>query len=281
MVNMLKIADISLIENTLGVPPTDLLLNIIAILVSFIAALYWVKLLRRIHISGREGVGWMWIFMSVIMILLLNISGIVLLFSKSQIAFGGLNRLFIFDTGTLAFIGTLSRTIIAISVTVGSYLLYVSIRGVPGFKFKLTPVVPQVEEGVDSEAKFKLEKGYMYMIKESYGSRLFAIDVFMDLVMHSEAGLYITRKYPPKIRDELGLRKTPIFWLSRDREYKYAINPADLVGLSEIMKEFIAKSDSSIVFLEGIEYLITQNDFVQDAYRRRPLSPRQPDGPPA
>jgi hypothetical protein len=204
-------------------------------------------------------IGWVWIFMSVIMILLLNLSGVVLVFSKSQIL-SGIQSPFIIEASTIAFIETVSRTIIALTITIGSYLLYQSIRGSHGIKFKLSPVFPVVEEGISDAPKFKMPPGYIYLLKESHGCRFMAVDVFIDLVMHNEAGLYITRKYPPKVRDELGLRKTPIFWLTRDRDYKFSLNPADMVSIIEVIRDFISKSERSVVFLEGIEYLIVQND---------------------
>ena len=39
------------------------------------------------------------------------------------------------------------------------------------------------------------------------------------------------------------------------------IDPTDLVRLSYAIKEFIKKSENSIVLLDGLEYLITQNSF--------------------
>ena len=36
-------------------------LNALTILISFVAVVYWVKLFRRIYISGRHDEGWLWI----------------------------------------------------------------------------------------------------------------------------------------------------------------------------------------------------------------------------
>jgi len=239
----------------------EFMLNLLAILVSLVAAAFWVKLIRRIQISSTEDRGWVWIFMAVIMILLLNISGVILLFSESEIKIGTLNKIFKFTIGEISLLSTLARSIIAISITIGSYLLLRSINNERGFKFKLAPVIPVAEEGSSVAARFDLTSGASYLIKEYHGAKYGAVDVFLDLVMHNEAGLYITRKYPPKLREDLGLRKTPIFWLSRDKDYEYTINPSDFISLTEVIKEFIKKSDKSVVFLEGIEYLIVQNDF--------------------
>jgi len=251
-----------MVYEMLGVSMSDFLINLFAILVSFIAAVYWVKLLSKIQISRKEDIGWVWIFMAVLMILFLNLGSIVLLFSRSQVYFGGLGTVFKFDASTISFMSTIARSIIALTITIGSYLLYKSIKGRDGVKFRLTPVIPVMEEdGSKVEAKFKLEPGCNYLVKEFSEGKLKAIDIFLDTVMHNEAGLYITRKYPPKLREELGLRKTPIFWLSRDKDYKDVINPSDLVSLTEVVKGFISKSDRCVVFLEGLEYLVVQNDF--------------------
>ena len=125
----------------------EFMLNLLAILVSLVAAAFWVKLIRRIQISSTEDRGWVWIFMAVIMILLLNISGVILLFSESEIKIGTLNKIFKFTIGEISLLSTLARSIIAISITIGSYLLLRSINNERGFKFKLAPVIPVAEEG--------------------------------------------------------------------------------------------------------------------------------------
>ena len=120
-------------------------------------------------------------------------------------------------------------------------------------------ISPVTEERSKEQLKHTVNGGTSYMINEEKPIK--SNEIFQDLVTHGVPGLYIARTLPAKVRERYGLKKTPILWLSRTKEYKEHINPVDLVQLGYVIREFIKKSDDSVVLLEGIEYLITQNSF--------------------
>jgi archaellum biogenesis ATPase FlaH len=69
------------------------------------------------------------------------------------------------------------------------------------------------------------------------------------------------RSYPPHIRAKWKLEKTSLVWFSNTETHD-SVAPADLSKVIYIVQEFLRKTDDSVVMIEGIEYLITQNDFI-------------------
>mgnify|MGYP001027007714 CR=1 FL=1 len=73
-------------------------------------------------------------------------------------------------------------------------------------------------------------------------------------------GLMVTREYPENIRENHKIQVTPIIWLTEapgDRR----VAPTSLAVLTDTVIRFMESDPNSIVLLEGIEYLITFNDF--------------------
>ena len=105
--------------------------------------------------------------------------------------------------------------------------------------------------------KYYMRKG-IYLIKESKAERSFR--VFVDTISMGAKGLCITRQYPQAVREKYGLKMTPILWLSTVQG-ENNIEPTKIERLSSVINDFISKSEDSIVLLDGIEYLITHNDF--------------------
>ena len=238
----------------------ELIVNIIAVIVSIIAVIYWVKLYKQLYKGDiHEVSGWSWLFVGVLGILLLNISSIFFLFSRSIIFLGNPMNLIQMDLSTIQIMSVIGRTIIGLSMTIGAYLLYAPMK--KGFKYKFVPVTPVVE--MESKKKSVIthvvEKGRSYLVNEEKPVR--SNEVFLDLVTHGVNGLYISRRNPKEIQRRYGLKKTPIIWLTREKTTEKSINPTDLPGLGYTIKEFIKKTEDGVVLLDGLEYLITQNDF--------------------
>ncbi len=233
------------ISNITTFPRYELMINIIAIIVSLLAVIYWIKLYRQLYKdNSKQTSGWSWLFVSVLGILLFNIASIFLLFITSPVY------------EAMSIIG---RTIVAVSMTVGAYLLYAPMK--KGFKYKFLPIVPVTEdEGeIKSILRHMLEKGHSYLVNEEKPVK--SNEIFLDLVTHGVQGLYITRRNPRDIREKYGLRKTPILWLSSLKGQEKNIDPTDLLELSHTIKEFVKRTDDGVVILDGLEYLITQNNY--------------------
>jgi len=262
---------------------SKLLLNLLAIVVSLLATIYWVKIYRQLYKQDeREIRGWRWLFVAVFSILLFNISSIYYLLSTSDMYVqSDLSRLFpnaknpvvLWNINLMELLNIMGRTIIAFSMTIGAYLLYAPMRRVRGAQYRFVPITPTTERKSSDELKYKLEPSTLYMIKEERaveGSRDFLIkgvqpkkslEIFQDLVTHGVPGLCITRMHPQKLRERYGLERTPILWLTQSMEVRGRISPSDILELSHTVREFVRRTQSSVILLDGLEYLITQNNF--------------------
>jgi hypothetical protein len=116
------------------------------------------------------------------------------------------------------------------------------------------------ERRAKSKAKFDLKSGMMYLIKERKSDKAF--EVFTDLVTHGHQGLCISRLKPDLIRDDHGLKKTPIVWLTNNETPKEkCLPPTDIPRLHLAVSDFLEKASDGVVLLDGMEYLMTNNNF--------------------
>ncbi|MEI6797214.1 MAG: DUF835 domain-containing protein, partial [Methanomassiliicoccales archaeon] len=109
-----------------------------------------------------------------------------------------------------------------------------------------------------SEKKYHLKPGFAYLIKEAKPQRSY--EIFVDQATHSIQGLCVTRQHPSVIRKNWSLEKTPIIWLSNQIGKAY-INPSNIGILSDTIIRFVEKSGESVVMIDGVEFLILNNDF--------------------
>lgn len=110
-----------------------------------------------------------------------------------------------------------------------------------------------------SSAKvYELRRGFSYLVKETKPNKSF--EIFVDQVTHNIQGLCVTRQHPTIIRKEWGLEKTPIIWLSNQLGKVY-VNPSNIGILSDTIIRFVEKSGDGVILIDGIEFLIVNNDF--------------------
>jgi len=73
--------------------------------------------------------------------------------------------------------------------------------------------------------------------------------------------LSISRSHPQKIRTKAKLPpETEMYWLSKTGDDR-CLSPTNLEKLSHTISQFIAANPHSIILLEGLEYLISNNNF--------------------
>ena len=104
-----------------------------------------------------------------------------------------------------------------------------------------------------------LERSFSYLVEEDRPETSYSL--FLNALKKGMKGYCITRNYPAKIRSKFDLKETPVVWLSnvgRDN----AIRPKDLEKLSLSLEQFLSQSGGGIVLLDGLEYLITNNNFI-------------------
>ncbi|MCG7845339.1 MAG: class I tRNA ligase family protein, partial [Methanomassiliicoccales archaeon] len=103
-----------------------------------------------------------------------------------------------------------------------------------------------------------LQEGYSYLIKDDRSDRSYQL--FIEQLKRGGNGFCITRNYPLKIRSKYELGTTPIIWLSNVGK-EDSLRPKDLEKLSYSMEQFLSKG-KGVVLLDGLEYLITNNNFL-------------------
>jgi two-component system cell cycle response regulator len=110
-----------------------------------------------------------------------------------------------------------------------------------------------------SSAKvYELRRGFSYLVKETKPHKSF--EIFVDQVTHNIQGLCVTRQHPTILRKEWGLEKSPIIWLSNQLGKVY-VNPSNIGILSDTIIRFVEKSGDSVILIDGVEFLIVNNDF--------------------
>jgi len=114
------------------------------------------------------------------------------------------------------------------------------------------------EKSEDDDAPGKvLEFGYTYMIDSKSKDKLY--NLFNKQLKGEDMGLCITREYPEKVRGMVNIQK--ILWLT-DIGDESSLRPRDLEKLTLAIEKHFKSSESPVVLLDGIEYLITNNNFI-------------------
>jgi len=103
-----------------------------------------------------------------------------------------------------------------------------------------------------------LQRSSTYLVKED--SPAMSYQLFLRTLAAGMKGFCITRTYPEKIREQHGLPGVPILWLSNVGK-EDTVRPKDLEKLSLSLEQFIGQ-EKGIVVIDGIEYLITNNNFI-------------------
>ncbi len=105
---------------------------------------------------------------------------------------------------------------------------------------------------------FPVERGFVYLVKEKRPSIAFAM--FNEAVKHGAKGMVVTREHPNRLRQTHEFDASRILWLTR-RVGEDHVDPTELIRLSMNISKFIEGTQKTVVLIEGLEYLITQNDF--------------------
>lgn len=122
------------------------------------------------------------------------------------------------------------------------------------------------EMGTEAEAlrsglPMEMEKGVCYLVKEKKPDLSFRL---FDLLLGQKIpGLCITRQYPERVRRERGLMDVRIIWLSHTPGEDFH-NPTAIGTLAKVIQKFIEDNNGEgAVLLDGLEYLIINNGFLQ------------------
>ncbi len=147
---------------------------------------------------------------------------------------------------------------------VAAIIATVGLLGFVYYKKKLKEIKPS-EKGVKDKPKIKPRKvkynrGSCYMIREQTPETSFK--VFSDFVKKGAPGLCVTRTNPDEVKEKHKLKNVELLWLTTGREDEHSINPTHIEKMTWTIKEFIKNNRNSAVLLDGVEYLIVQNNFL-------------------
>lgn len=104
----------------------------------------------------------------------------------------------------------------------------------------------------------ELERSFTYLIKEEKPEK--AYEFFEKEIKKGSKGFCVTRNYPVKIKAKYDIGDTPMIWLSNVGK-ESSLRPKDLEKLSYSLEQFLSSS-GGIILLDGLEYLITNNNFL-------------------
>ncbi len=89
----------------------------------------------------------------------------------------------------------------------------------------------------------------------------FGLKIFEKLMQEqSKHGLSISRMHPNQLSKFIEVQDYDKLWLSKSTE-EYSVQPGNITKLAHLINKHYKADDKSIVFLDGLEYLINNNDF--------------------
>ena len=115
------------------------------------------------------------------------------------------------------------------------------------------PASPGVESAV------ALRPSSTYLALEHDPARSYGL--FRDALTDKRPGFCVTRTYPNKVREQHSLADVEILWLSNVGK-ESSVRPKDLEKLSLSLEQFITREQGGVVLIDGLEYLITNNNFL-------------------
>jgi len=116
-------------------------------------------------------------------------------------------------------------------------------------------------ETLRSGMPIEMEKGVCYLVKEKKPELSFRL--FDILLGQRLPGLCITRQYPERVRRERGLADVRVIWLSHTPGEDFH-NPTAIGTLAKVIQKFIEDNNGEgAVLLDGLEFLIINNGFLQ------------------
>ena len=115
-------------------------------------------------------------------------------------------------------------------------------------------------QGMKSKVPEGMEGSGLYMILEEDGKK--GLELFRNMLYMGYKGLCFTRKHPDRLKAIPGLSNVPMVWFTSTpaREYPY-ISPLNIQKMLIMLGSHVEKDQSSIFFVWGFEYIITNLTF--------------------
>ncbi len=120
---------------------------------------------------------------------------------------------------------------------------------------KIIEIIPETESFRETETKTIVEMGHSYLVEVKTPERSY--EIFLEKLSGGFHGLILTRTHPKFVRQSYNLEKTPFIWLSTTKSEEFK-SSTDLTELSLSIKQFITKTEKSIILLDGYEFLASK-----------------------
>ncbi|MFQ6127848.1 MAG: chromosomal replication initiator protein DnaA [Thermoplasmata archaeon] len=115
------------------------------------------------------------------------------------------------------------------------------------------------EEEVVEEIERELVEGRSYLIEEDRPTNVFRL--CRESMEEGNSAFLVTRTNPKRMRDKFDLSDARIVWLTdRDSASEETIPPT-LERIIYVIENFVKNTDKGVVVLDGLEYLISNNNF--------------------
>lgn len=102
------------------------------------------------------------------------------------------------------------------------------------------------------------KEGHSYFLREKKPKKGFSY--LLQLIDEGYCGLYVTRRHPDHIERKHGSGYMRIVWLSTTLGRDY-VDPHNLGSLTNLINSFVEENRKSVILLDGLEYLMINNDF--------------------
>ncbi len=131
--------------------------------------------------------------------------------------------------------------------------------------------IEDFEVSAGSTGPEELIEGCSYLIKEKTPDASYAIFRYM-IEKEGKPGICITRKVPKVLKEKYNLENFTLIRLGKKEAgqsmlssalgiTESSISSANLSSLYERIVEHLSKNEGAIILLDGIEYLLSQNEF--------------------
>ena len=114
----------------------------------------------------------------------------------------------------------------------------------------------EAPEGTSKPVKVNLASGHCDLIMSKRADE--AYRMFQSELRGGSKGLLITRVHPDQLKEAYGPIEAPILWLS-SQPGQERLDPSALSIIQHTMIEFIQKWPRTIVMLDGLDFLISEN----------------------
>lgn len=114
---------------------------------------------------------------------------------------------------------------------------------------------------ISTDRKYRLESGCSYLI-ESEDARE-AFEIMTEYLAHGSPGMCISREYPDKLRKAFRLDGARLVWLSYEGDKGHALEPTNIPLIYSEIKAFLEQTSGAVFLISGLEYLVSQTNFVK------------------